>query len=163
MFDGCCWHSDLEWGESMSAIEASSAGVKDMADGSLRITVEFEPRFAKDAYALFGARGTQLAIAALQVGYAQVSEVREVIEKPKGGPLAKLAGIWCNDPQFWKWIDNVSKVDGCDSADVAAGYIYAKCDIDSRAELDNNQVAAEKFHRLIRGPYSKYSYAKGYE
>ena len=40
----------------MSAIQAASAGVKDMADGSLRITLEFEPRHAKDAYALFGAR-----------------------------------------------------------------------------------------------------------
>lgn len=43
----------------MSALEAASAGVKDMADGSLRITIEFEPRYAKDAFALFGAREGQ--------------------------------------------------------------------------------------------------------
>lgn len=148
----------------MSAIEASSAGVKDMADGSLRITVEFEPRFAKDAYALFGARGTPLAIAALQVGYAQVSEVTEVTEKPKGGPLAKLAGMWCNDPEFWKWI-NSTPHNGtswpCHGVYEAKELILALCDIGSRAELDSDHEAAEKFHRLIRGPYSKYLIARG--
>lgn len=144
----------------MSAIEASSAGVKDMADGSLRITVEFEPRFAKDAYALFGARGTPLAIAALQVGYAQVSEVTEVTEKPKGGPLAKLAGMWCNDPEFWKWL-TIAHEYTCHCSDDAAVSLYEICGIDSRTELDNDHIAAEKFHRLIRGPYSKYLIARG--
>lgn len=74
----------------MSALEAASAGVKDMADGSLRITIEFEPRYAKEAFALFGSRGTPLAIAALQVGYAAVVEPES---EPKGGALAKLAGM----------------------------------------------------------------------
>jgi len=153
----------------MSALEAASAGVRDMADGSLRITIEFEPRFAKDAYALFGARGTPLAIAALAVGYAQKTDTSgdhvqktpiSLHDKPKGGPLSKLAAMWCNDPEFWDWL-NTDPYTCPPCPEGAADCIYALCKITSRAELDNDEIAAEKFHRLIRGPYSKYLQARG--
>jgi len=47
----------------MTAIQAASAGIRDMADGSIRLTLEFEPRYAKEAFTLFGSRGTQVAVA----------------------------------------------------------------------------------------------------
>ena len=148
----------------MSALEASSAGIKDMADGSLRITIEFDPRFAKEAFALFGARGTPLAIAALKVGYAaadnQVTFKKEDGEKPKGGALAKLAGMWCNDPLFWEWLET-DPLNCAPGSTGAALCLYDICGIKSRVELDNDPQAAERFHRLIRGPYSKYMAAKG--
>lgn len=148
----------------MSALEAASAGVKDMADGSLRITIEFDPRFAKEAFALFGARGTPLAIAALKVGYAaadsQVTFKKEDGEKPKGGALAKLAGMWCNDPLFWEWLET-DPLNCAHSSTGATLCLYDICGIKSRVELDNDPQAAEMFHRLIRGPYSKYMAAKG--
>ena len=68
----------------MNAIQASSAGVKDMADGSLRITLEFEPRYAKEAYAMFGARGTAIAVAALTQEASVVHAQTETINEPKG-------------------------------------------------------------------------------
>lgn len=75
-------------------------------------------------------------------------------EKPKGGPLSKLAGMWCNDPEFWKWLE-------CGSENGASACVRELCGIESRVELDNDPVAAEKFHSLIRGPYSKYMLARG--
>jgi hypothetical protein len=75
-------------------------------------------------------------------------------EKPKGGPLAKLAGMWCNDPEFQKWT-------GMETADKATRLIYDVCHIESRAELDHDPVAAEQFHKAFRGPYSKYLMALG--
>ena len=77
-----------------------------------------------------------------------------ISEKPKGGPLAKLAGMWCNDPEFLKWFE------ATDASDAAEG-IRVLCEIESRAELDSNPEAAEKFHRLIRGPYQKHLIARG--
>lgn len=97
-------------------------------------------------------------------------------EKPKGGPLAKLAGMWCNDPEFFNFIrpayDKLLGGDGNGYGDVApdefgttAGYcahcIKVFCKINSRAELDHDPIAAEKFHALIRGPYQKYLAARG--
>lgn len=72
-----------------------------------------------------------------------------VEQKPKGGELARLAGMWCNDKYFGEWI-------GAETSDDAANSIYDICEIESRAELDNNLEAAERFHRLIRIPYSQW-------
>ena len=63
--------------------------------------------------------------------------------------------MWCNDAEFWEWL-------GVDGEMGAAAYIYSMCFIKSRAELDHSVEAAEKFHRLIRGPYSKYMQARGF-
>ena len=142
----------------MSAIPCASVSLKTMADGTLRISFDIEPMHAQDAFRLFAAPGTPAAIAALAVGYAAVGEPKpEPLcepEKPKGGPLSKLAAMWCNDPEFWTWL-------GTDGEMGAAAYIYSVCFIKSRAELDHDVIAAEKFHRLIRGPYSKYMQARG--
>ena len=150
----------------MSAIPCASVSLKTMADGTLRISFDIEPMHAQDAFKLFAAPGTPAAIAALQVGYAQVGEVTEVIakshnsDKPKGGPLSKLAAMWCNQPEFWTWLETDDE-NAAHSEFGATMCVYALCGIDSRAELDHNEWAAEKFHRLIRGPYSKYLQARG--
>ena len=82
------------------------------------------------------------------------------LEKPKGGALAKLAGMWCNDPEFWAWLET-DLDNACHSATGAAACLYAICGIESSAELDNDHVAAEKFHRLIRWPYQKHLIERG--
>lgn len=149
----------------MSAIPCSSVSLKTMSDGTLRISFDIEPRHAQDAFRLFAAPGTPAAIAALQVGYAAAPNIKsypekDISEKPKGGPLAKLAGMWCNDPDFWAWLET-DPDNACHSAHGAAACLYAICEIESRAELDHDPVAAEKFHRLIRGPFMKHMMARG--
>ena len=147
----------------MTAITCSSAGVKDLADGSLRITFEFEPRHAKEAFLLFGTRGTACAIIALTQEASKAAAQSETIaaDKPKGGPLAKLAGMFCSQPEFWDFINLSDYPDKKlfaqinDSVDAAA-WVRRVCGIESRAELDNNSAAAERFHELIRKPYKKY-------
>lgn len=145
----------------MSAIPCASVSLKTMADGTLRISFDIEPCNAQDAFRLFAAPGTPAAIAALQVGYASVGDKPSPVEeKPKGGALAKLAGMWCNDPEFWAWLET-DPDNACHSASGAAACLYAICDIESRAELDHKFDAADKFHRLIRGPYQKHLITRG--
>ena len=148
----------------MSALEAASAGVKDMADGTLRITIEFEPRYAKEAFALFGSRGTPLAIAALQVGYAQTGYAAASDATPddqqKGGALAKLAGMWCADKTFQSWLE-LDPDNAAPTENGAALCLYELCNIQSRRQLDHDPEAAERFNKLIRGPYMKWRASKG--
>jgi hypothetical protein len=66
--------------------------------------------------------------------------------KPKGGDLARLAGIWCNDAAFQAWL-------GAADAVAARQKICFLCGIESRAELDHNRTAATIFHQAIRQPY----------
>jgi hypothetical protein len=103
-------------------------------------------------------------------------------DKPKGGALAKLAGQWCADPVFWEWLwaslDASSRAMSKSlksevtspspytssaraiSEEWATSWVRHFCDIESRAELDHDPEAADKFHRLIREPYMQYLKSK---
>lgn len=99
-----------------------------------------------------GMDGKRYMLALVEIGddeqpAQQVSTA--ILEKPKGGALAKLAGLWCNDAQFIKWL-------GCKNSIDAAATVRQMCGIDSRSELDSDLMAEEKFQALIRGPYMKF-------
>lgn len=142
----------------MSAIEAVSRKCSTLADGTLRITIEISPIHAQDAFKLFGMPDVPMVIARLTQEAAKQSAQDETIaaDKPKGGQLAKLAGMWCDEPKFWDWINTLDGWILIEDENEAKCYVYEKCEIGSRAELDNNPEAAEKFHNLIRIPYSEY-------
>lgn len=143
----------------MTVIEASSAGVRDMADGSLRITLEFEPRHARDAYALFGSRGTPVAVAALK----PASSKAEPSERPAIGELGRWAAIRCTEEPFRVWLADAhgslwGRIRGDDETltaeEVAAEMVRRLCHVTSRRDIDTNPEAFDKFHRLIRQPYA---------
>lgn len=70
------------------------------------------------------------------------------VDKPKGGELAKWAGILSNDPLFWDYTDT-------DNANEAAAFIRQNCSVPSRADLDHNDGAARIF-RKIMGAFSEW-------
>ena len=147
----------------MSALQAASAGVKDMADGSLRITIEFEPRYAKDAFALFGARGTQVAIAALKDGsfleQPIPSNPGELKPREQLGDACYRTVLWCNQPSFWDFLNTNPRryTEGVVFNSVgAAQEVKDLCNVESRKELDTNPEANETWHREIRQPYAGY-------
>lgn len=72
----------------------------------------------------------------------------------KGGPLAKLAGMWCRDRYFIEWLKSA----GVDYPDE---WIKDVCAIKRKRELDHNPGAAEAFHRLIREPFSAWLKSNG--
>lgn len=75
----------------------------------------------------------------------------------KGGALAKLAGMFCQQPEFWEFL--VARSTGptsCESVNDAAATIRHICGIESRAELDSNAEAAAIFHEQIRLPYVRW-------
>lgn len=143
----------------MTVIEASSGTYRSRVDGTIVLQVEISPIHRADALALFGMPGTPLALAALKVGHAAKSDEPAVEEKPKGGPLAKLAGIWCNDPAFQAWLTERGDFAEPLDADRAAHVVRSWCAINSRAELDSDPKAEERFQRSIRGPYMKHQLA----
>ena len=85
-------------------------------------------------------------------------------EAMKGGALAKLAGMWCNDAAFQPWIrgyvpdlwDRFASVpfDGPVDHLIAGNCIRHMVGVKTRAELDHNPEAAEVFKRLILKPYA---------
>ena len=111
-----------------------------------------------------GFDGKRYMLALVEIGDdEQPVQKPEIAEKPKGGALSKLAGMWCASPEFWAWASSGERV--IDSVDKAADLIRRYCKIESRAELDSNESAATLFNTYIRGPYMKHMMAtgRGYE
>lgn len=127
----------------MSALLCTFVKVGTMADGTPRLTLDMQCTLAELA-AMGLVPGVPFALARLEKE-ATVAQP----EKPKGGELAKQAGIWCADPRFQKWFD----VDGEDGARMK---ICGVCAIRSRSELDHDERAALRFDALIAKPYRKH-------
>ena len=141
-----------------SAVMGSTGTIKTLADGTFRVQIDIEPRFAQLAFSLFGSPGTPIALARI-TNEAAVEHDRkqQEPEKPKGGPLAKLAGMWCNDPDFWRWINRErSPSKQVETAEGAAQWLRWYCGIDSRAELDGNEEAAIHFRQHVRQPFMQW-------
>ena len=132
----------------MSAIEASTYTVRTLVDGTLSMTVHIEPRHAQAAFALLGAPGTSLALAALKAPQ----------EKPKGGEASKWLAMRCQEPAFQAWIAKEFSIlwaalNGTQDDQRAAHAVRRLLGIESRAEIDNDDAVREKFDRLIRRPW----------
>lgn len=135
------------------AISGTRRALKELADGTIRVQIDVDPRFKAQFHKLFPTIDMPVALAPLSSDF----ERREEEEKPKGGALARLAGMWCNDPKFcawisWKYKGGVLPVEPA----VAAQFVREQCCIDSRAKLDNDSAAADKFNNHIRFPYMKW-------
>lgn len=85
----------------------------------------------------------------------------------KGGPLARLAGMWCTEPAFQRWIRQAHgeamvrewgrpEVDAMAPAEFARQAILMLCDVDSRAALDHDEAAEDTFHTLVRRPFAQH-------
>lgn len=85
--------------------------------------------------------------------------------RPLGGPLARLAGQWCADAAFQRWIRQThgqamaaawGETEAADMApaEFARQAILLLCGIDSRAELDHDEAAEDEFHTHVRLPYA---------
>ncbi len=65
----------------------------------------------------------------------------------KGGRLARLAGQLCQRQDFQAFAS-------ARSADEAAAFIRRVCRVESRAQLDHDQQARDRFHELVRKPFA---------
>lgn len=152
----------------MSAIPACSVSLKTMADGTLRMSFDIEPAHAKDAFALFSAPGTPVAIAALKQGYEAKSDAPDPQLNPMlggVGPLCKWLVLRCKEPEFWAWIEDKTRSSGQmwgvkDEA-TAKRWVCKYLGIESRREIDESPAVEKFFHDHIRHPYQKWLVRRG--
>jgi hypothetical protein len=147
----------------MSVIEGASVAVKTMADGTLRISVDVEPRHAQAAFALFGSPGVPMALAALKVGAAAEAKSDEVApadEAKRDKPIAKWLALRCKEPEFRDWLKQWYRLAGPVTETEARNVVCRICDVESRGDIDGDPEAEAAFHSQIRGPYSKHNLAR---
>lgn len=79
---------------------------------------------------------------------------RQIEEATRGGPLSKHAAMLCRDEAFRRWLAEMEQMDASDvTEEIAADWIRGQCGVESRAELDHNVGAAQKYHNLVREPF----------
>lgn len=78
-------------------------------------------------------------------------------EAPKlvGGPVSKHAGMMCREPEFIAFVAHVTANPTCTESQ-ATDWLRAKCQIQSRAELDHDDAAKHRFKVFVEGPYIRF-------
>lgn len=75
---------------------------------------------------------------------------KKAIKAGKTITLANYAGMFCNDPQFWRFFHDGYREDiRIDTEEICKFAIYEHCGIRSRAELDHNKDAAQSFREVM--------------
>jgi hypothetical protein len=137
----------------VKAVEAERRQVRELANGTLEVKLFVAPVAKAEFHRLFPDLGMPCTL--VPVKPAAPSDV------PKGGELARLAGILCGDAEFQVWIEarHPTIAEGAefgdDASKVAAHIVRTLCGVESRAELDHDPEAARRFHELVRKPWSE--------
>lgn len=122
--------------------------------------VVFAVQGREDLEAFIGKEGKRFMAVLVEIGDDE-QPVQETKSRGKLGDLCWRAVQWCADPEFQRWVIEVGDFTNDPSEAVAKNVIQQWCGVESRKELDTNPKAAEKFNRLIRGPYQKHLIARG--
>lgn len=153
-------------------IEAASGQCKTMADGTLRITFDVEPRHAAAAFALFSAPGTPAVLGRLVAAHERSTSkpaLQVAEQKPPMGPLCKWAVVRCGEESFQQWIrpiyDRAMGGKGTGWGDVTPSHDFGGdvsaytvhclkvlAGVNSRRELDTPEIAL-RFKEQIMQPY----------
>lgn len=100
----------------------------------------------------------------------ELTPLENPVARVKGGPLARLAGMWCQREDFQDWLcekhndlwrEAWVKVAEPSRPELAKLLLYSLCNIDSLAKLDHEPAAQVVFHDLIREPFSALLRARG--
>lgn len=150
--------------------EVRFAGYTDSSRNGPRVTFHLADR--DDLQRFVGQEGRRFAAVLVEIGDDERPAVAESEPPcddgaPKGGPLAKLAAMWCRDARFRRWLSEQFPDQCATCADdgmtifnhheVAAAVVRHVCGVRSRAELDEDRRAATTFHVQIRLPYVSYT------
>lgn len=161
-------------------IECASGQCRTMADGTLRITFDVEPRHAAAAFALFSAPGTPAVLGRLVAAHEKATgkpALQVAEQKPPMGPLCKWAVMRCGEPEFQEWIrpvyDKAMGGTGKGWGNVTPEHdfggrldLYAShcvkvlAGVTSRRELDTPEIAP-RFKEQIMGAYGKWLVSRG--
>jgi hypothetical protein len=81
-----------------------------------------------------------------KIAIAEESDAIALTNKPKGGPISKNAARLCQDPWFQQWAVKGTHRAPCGVT--AKERLYEYCDIESRAELDHDPEAAQRYEEM---------------
>jgi hypothetical protein len=136
----------LEEDELEAAIVGAAGTLRTMADGTVRLYIDYEPKDRKAVMDAFGAPGTPVATVRLKDGYA-AAPAPATNRYGELGPLCREAIDLCNNATFLEYIDSAG-ISWKKTSEGAKGFILAACCVGSRKELDADPTAGELFRKM---------------
>jgi len=134
--------------------EVQLAGWSESHSGGCKVVFWLADASDLDAFRALTVRkgntaGHRLACVLVEIGNDERPVAPPKPDEMKGGPLAKLAGMWVRDPLFAEWLKSITKLEPDE-------WIKVTCGIESKRELDHVWSAGEAFHEFIRLPYGEW-------
>lgn len=118
------------------------AGLRMLVDGTIAVTMHFEPKDRTAAMQMLGEPGAMVGVVRLKNGAGAAPAPKP---DPRG-PLCMEAIGLCNNADFQAFVAR-NKL-WRPEPEAAKGYILATCGIDSRKEIDGNTEAQAKFRDM---------------
>lgn len=134
--------------------EMQLAGWSDTHNGGAKVTFFLADAADLDAFRTLTIRKGNHAGHRFMAALVEIGDDEQPVQtgQQKGGELAKLAGQFCNNPEFWKFL-HAKHGWPCSMTEDAAKLIRNRCHINSRSELDHKPEAAAIFHEQFREPF----------
>lgn len=121
------------------AVSGSTTTIKTMADGTLRVSIDIEPRHAQAAFTLFGAPGTPVALARLtpEAAVAEMRRDQQVAGNDYGHHYAVLYKRgWFHNPKVIAGFGVDTNLPPDERIEAIKQRIYVEAQIDSLTELE---------------------------
>lgn len=130
----------------MSEVLAGAvAGLRMLVDGTIAVTLHFEPKDRTAAMQMLGEPGAMVGVVRLKDG----TDAKAGPKTDPRGPLCMDAIGRCNNPEFQAFCArHGSQYKG--GSDGAKRYLLDACVIDSRKQLDTDPAAKERFAEVLR-------------
>ncbi|MEY9435543.1 hypothetical protein [Bradyrhizobium elkanii] len=126
--------------DTPAAVSGSTTTVKTMADGTLRVSVDIEPRHAQAAFAMFGAPGTAVALARL-TPKAAVDDMRRQAQQEVGNDYGHHYAVlykrgWFHNPKVIAGFEVDPNLSPDERIEAIKQRIYLEAQIESLTELE---------------------------
>lgn len=146
--------------------EFQLAGWSESHNGGCKVTFWLADPSDLDAFRAMTVRKGNQSGHRLAAVLVEIGDDEQPVQQPtqaKGGALARLAAQLCQDPQFHEFVADTYGVSWRinHAEEDIAHWLREQCGIDSRAELDSNEEAADHFHTYIRRPWLQWRTQKG--
>ena len=134
------------------------AGLRMLADGTIAVSLHFEPKDRAAVMAMMGSPAAMIACARLKDGTGAAGQTPAPAPTFRDfGPICREAIELCRNPKFQEYISRPGIGAKWKSTEEAAkGYILAQCGVDSRKDLDTAEGARELFIEHVRKPFHRW-------
>jgi hypothetical protein len=137
----------------MTVLSGAAMTLRTLADGTVRVTVDFEPKDRKACMEMMGEPGQPIAVTALKAGHAAASPGPSPSFRDLGA-ICREAIDLCKNPAFHGYVEAVTRKPLHSVGEVEAkAFIVNQCSVTSRKELDTAEGARDLFIGHIRTPF----------